>query len=119
MVAITICLLIYCNIINIYSQVYHVICVLVVIGCISLIYWPFIRYGNVTKSRVMKKVLSFWGNFKYYHEEDIIGKQLIKDAELFSYFNKTVTDDAFSGCYKDVSLSVSEHDLRIHGNLSS
>ncbi len=81
-----------------------------------LIYEPFESYRTTTKRRVMKIILSFWGNFTYFHEKDIIGEPVVKKAELFARFNNTHTDDAFSGHYKDVSLDVSEHNLRIHGN---
>lgn len=81
-----------------------------------LIYKPFMVYNGQTKSRTMNKVLSFWGKFKYYNGRDIIGEDVIKRAELFSYFNKSESDDAFWGNHKDVDINVSEHDLRIKGN---
>ncbi|MBP5216014.1 MAG: DUF3137 domain-containing protein [Alphaproteobacteria bacterium] len=80
------------------------------------LYTPFHQYRTETKSRVMRKILSFWGDFKYFHEQNIIGTSLIKDSELFTYFNREEIDDAFRGTYKNASLEVSEHNLRIHGN---
>lgn len=80
------------------------------------VYKPFVDYRTITKNRVMKIILSFWGNFTYRHEKDIIGEPVIKDSEIFSYFNKSEIDDAFTGYYNGVSLDVSEHDLRIKGD---
>lgn len=81
-----------------------------------LIYKPFGVYNGQTKSRTMNKVLSFWGKFKYYNGKDIIGEDVIKKSEIFSYFNKSESDDAFWGNHKGVDINVSEHDLRIKGN---
>ena len=81
-----------------------------------LIYEPFEAYRTTTKNRVMKIILSFWGNFTYFHEKDIIGDPVLKKSEIFTYFNKTEVDDAFWGRYNDVEIDVSEHDVMIHGN---
>ncbi len=80
------------------------------------IYAPFSIYNDHTKSRTMNKVLSFWGKFKYYNNKDIIGEDVIKKSEIFSYFNSSQSDDAFWGSHEGVDISVSEHDLRIKGN---
>ena len=85
----------------------------------GLIIYPFNHYNSITKSRAMKKILSFWGNFKYYNGRDIIGKDIIKKSELFGYFNSSGSDDAFCGNYKDVKIDVSEHNLQIKGNKGS
>ena len=81
-----------------------------------VIYQPFIDYRTITKNRVMNIILSFWGRFTYRHEKDIIGESVIKDSEIFRYFNKSQIDDAFTGWYNGVSLDVSEHNLRIKGD---
>ena len=91
-----------------------VIILLIVIG--ALIYQPFIDYREKTKDKTMKKILSFWGNFDYFLEQDIIGDNVIKKSELFTYFNRTESDDAFSGMYGDTKIKVSEHNLKIHGS---
>lgn len=80
-----------------------------------LIYAPFSEYRTTTKSRVMNKILSFWGDFRYFHEHDIIGRETIKEAELFTYFNQHEVDDAFRGSYNKSTIYVSEHKLQIHG----
>ena len=81
-----------------------------------LIYEPFEAYRTTTKNRVMKIILSFWGNFTYFHEKDIIGDPVLKKSEIFTYFNQTEVDDAFWGRYNDVEIDVSEHDVMIHGD---
>lgn len=80
------------------------------------IYQPFCDYREKTKDRTMQKILSFWGKFDYFLEHDIIGNEIVKKSELFSYYNRAEADDAFSGKYSKTKLTVSEHNLRIHGS---
>lgn len=87
-----------------------------ILAAIWMLYYPFMRYNGNTKSRTMDKILSFWGDFKSFNGIDLIGKTTIKASELFNYFNKSVSEDAFFGVYKEVGIKVSEHDLRIKGN---
>lgn len=86
------------------------------LAAVWMLYYPFMRYNGNTKSRTMNKILSFWGNFKYYHGPDLIGITDIQKSELFSYCNRSISEDAFYGGYKEVGIKVSEHDLRIKGN---
>lgn len=80
------------------------------------IYQPFCDYREKTKDRTMQKILSFWGNFNYCLEKDIIGDSLVRKSELFLYYNRAEVDDAFSGKYSKTKLTVSEHNLRIQGS---
>ena len=91
--------------------------VMVIIALIDffVLYYPFSEYKHQSKSAVMQKILSFWGSFAYKNSSSFINKNTIKNSELFSYYNKEIIDDSFSGKYKDTTVSVSEHDLRIHG----
>ena len=82
----------------------------------AFLYTPFADYREKTKRKTMEKILSFWGNFDYFFQQDIISNETVKKSELFTYYNKTEIDDAFSGKYNKTKLSVSEHNLRIHGN---
>lgn len=78
--------------------------------------FPFTCYHSNVKHKVMKKLLSFWGNFEYFNNRKIINYFNLRQSELFPYFNKEEVDDSFCGIYKDTSLAVSEHNLRIHGS---
>lgn len=82
----------------------------------AVLYTPFAGYREKTKRETMEKILSFWGKFDYSFQQDIINNETVKKSELFTYYNKTEIDDAFSGKYKKSKLSVSEHNLRIQGN---
>ena len=81
------------------------------------VYLPFIDYRLTTKRKVMNIILSFWGNFSY-RQSDLIGDPVIERSEIFRYFNRSEVDDAFSGEYNNVAMTVSEHELRIKGNKS-
>lgn len=97
------------------SQWFAILIAILLLICCGFICYPFNYYNSTTKSRAMKKILSFWGNYKYYNGKDIIGDAVVKKSELFSYFNDSSSDDAFWGYHKEVELDVSEHDLRIKG----
>lgn len=86
------------------------------LAAVWMLYYPFLRYNGNTKSRTMNKILSFWGKFRYFNGQDLIGKENVKKSELFSYFNQSKSADAFYGEHKEVAIKVSEHDLRIHGS---
>ena len=81
------------------------------------VYAPFVDYRTTTKRKVMNIILSFWGNFSYC-QKDLIGNPVIERSEIFRHFNRSEVDDAFSGEYNHVSMTVSEHELRIKGNKS-
>ena len=81
------------------------------------VYAPFIDYRLTTKRKVMNIILSFWGKFSYC-QKDLIGNPVIERSEIFRYFNRSEVDDAFSGEYNNVAMTVSEHELRIKGNKS-
>jgi len=87
-------------------------------GIIYLCYtfYPFQQYCDKTKSMVMKKLLSFWGNFNYYNSQYSLFPNDIQKSELFTCYNRSDVDDAFTGKYKNTSISVSEHKLYLHGN---
>lgn len=78
--------------------------------------YPFQTYRERTKARVMQKILSFWGQFDYCRKKQIISTETIKSSEIFMYFNREEVDDSFCGTYKGIGISVSEHNLRIHGS---
>ncbi len=82
----------------------------------AVLYTPFADYRERTKRRTMEKILSFWGKFDYFFEQNIIGDKTVKKSELFSFYNKNDVDDAFSGKYNKTKLIVSEHNLKIHGS---
>lgn len=86
------------------------------LAAVWMIYYPFMRYNGNTKSRTMNKILSFWGKFRYFNGQDLIGEENVKKSELFSYFNRSNSADAFYGEHQQVGIKVSEHDLRIHGS---
>lgn len=88
------------------------------IGLIYLCYtfYPFQQYCDKTKSMVMKKLLSFWGNFNYYNNRYTLFPNDIQKSELFTCYNRSDVDDTFAGKYKNTSISVSEHKLYLHGN---
>ena len=98
------------------TQWFSILCSILLIIAVYLISSPFINYNKKTKSKAMNKILSFWGNFRYCGQKDLIGDDVIKKSELFSYFNSSSVDDSFCGEYHGASLDVSEHDVRIHGN---
>lgn len=93
----------------------NIFCFLFILA-IVLIKMPVDNYCHKTKSTVMRKILSFWGNFAYKNSSSFVRKESIKKSELFNYYNREETDDSFCGEYKKTSICVSEHDLRIHGN---
>lgn len=102
---------------NIYtSDAFIRIAIIVVLLIFAFLYTPFADYREKTKRKTMEKILSFWGKFDYFFQQDIIGNATVKKSELFAYYNKTEIDDAFSGKYSKSKLSVSEHNLRIRGN---
>lgn len=80
-----------------------------------LIYQPFGLYNDRTKRQAMNKILSFWGKFKYSNGNSVVSGSTIKKSELFSYFTQSQSEDAFLGEYRNTSVNVSEHDLRIKG----
>lgn len=88
------------------------------IGMIYLYYtfYPFQQYCNKTKSMVMKKLLYFWGDFNYCNNKYSLFPSDIQKSELFTCYNRSDVDDAFTGKYKNTSISVSEHKLYLHGN---
>lgn len=97
------------------SQGFSILISILLLIAIGLVFYPFNYYNSITKSRAMKKILSFWGDYKYYNGRDIIGEDVIKKSELFNYFNYSSSDDAFLGYHNEVELDVSEHNLRIKG----
>ena len=99
-----------------YMQWFDMVVSVWILGSCIFLCKPFYTYASITKARVMKKILSFWGDLQYNEGGSVISDSLIKKSELFGYFNKEVIDDAFSGSYKDVKLKVSEHNLRIKGS---
>ena len=98
------------------TQWFSILCSILLLIAAYLISSPFLNYNEKTKSKAMNKILSFWGNFKYCGQKDLIGDDVIKKSELFSYFNSSFADDSFCGEYRGTSLDVSEHNVRIHGN---
>lgn len=80
-----------------------------------LIYQPFGQYNDRTKKQTMNKILSFWGKFRYSNGNSVVSGSTIKKSELFSYFTQSQSEDAFFGNYRNTSVNVSEHDLRIKG----
>lgn len=76
---------------------------------IGFCYYPILMYGLETKSLVMEKILSFWGNFRY--KKDKILPYYIEKSELFNVFDDITTDDSFSGKYKETDINVSEIEL--------
>lgn len=98
------------------SDLFIRIAVLSFIGIFAILYTPFRNYRENTKKQTMEKILSFWGNFTNFFEQDIIGNETIKKSELFTYYNKADIDDAFAGKYSKTQLKVSEHNLKIKGS---
>lgn len=88
-------------------------CFLLVLIALYILNLPFSAYIEETKMSVMEKLLSFWGYFTYSHK-NIISQQNIEKSELFTFFDREDTDDAFCGMYKGTEMSVCEHELRIH-----
>ncbi|MBQ8482554.1 MAG: DUF3137 domain-containing protein [Alphaproteobacteria bacterium] len=102
---------------EIYSSDFFVnVAVIVFLIFCGAIYQPFSEYREKTKDTTMQKILSFWGKFDYFLEHDIIGNEIVKKSELFSYYNRAEADDAFTGKYSKTKLTVSEHNLRIQGS---
>lgn len=98
------------------SELFINVAIIVLLIICGVIYQPFCEYRKQTKDLTMQKILSFWGKFDYFFEQDIIGNETVKKSELFTYYNNINADDAFSGKYDKTELKVSEHNLRIHGS---
>lgn len=114
-----ICMLCIKNIISedIYtSNAFIKVAIFAVLMIFAVLYTPFANYREKTKRKTMEKILSFWGHFDYFFQQDIIGNETVNKSELFKYYNKTEADDAFSGKYSKTKLTVSEHNLRIQGS---
>ena len=84
---------------------------------IGFCYYPILKYREETKSLVMEKILSFWGNFRY--KKNHISPEFLEKSELFGSFNDSETDDSFIGEYKNINISVSETNLLVKGNRGS
>lgn len=83
---------------------------------IFYMFYPFQAYCEKTKSMVMEKLLSFWGNFNYSNGKYSVYPSDIENSELFTCYNKADIDDTFTGKYKNTSIAVSEHNLYLHSN---
>ncbi len=92
-------------------------CALIIVVMIYFCSTPFADYCVETKSLVMDKILSFWGDFEYSNVSTIEVDEINK-SELFSSFNREDTDDSFGGTYKNTKIRVAEKDLRVKGNKS-
>lgn len=97
------------------AQWFSILSALLIIAFCMMLCAPFWQYNSVTKSKVMKKIISFWGNFSY-QSSDIIGKDAVNRSELFSYFNRSEVDDSYKGEYHGTQIKISEHSLKIRGN---
>ncbi len=85
-----------------------------VIGLFLGIYaWqPVSNYKSDTKKSVMNKILSFWGNLKYYSFPcSQLGVDVLQKSMLFDSFNTRYHDDCFEGIYNGVKIVVSEQKL--------
>lgn len=91
---------------------------ILIIIMIRYLYGPFKNYRTATKNRTMEIILSFWGNFTYDGDEDIIGENATGKSELFGKYNDKDIDDSFSGEYKGTKVKVSEQSLHARGNKS-
>ena len=82
---------------------------------IAFVVWvcskPILKFKKATKSLVMEKILSFWGDYKYYNYKELLSYDYIKKSALFQDFNKQKQDDAFKGKYHNVEINVSEVEL--------
>ena len=85
--------------------------------CISIFYIakPFSDYRCDTKDKVMRIILSFWGNFDYHWHVSAIDRKDIKKSGLFSSFDEIDADDSFCGIYHDTKIAVTEQTLRAKG----
>ena len=102
---------------NIYgSEPFMLIGTILALLTVFWISFPFLNYHDNVKSKVMVKLLEFWGKFEYFRKKKIINYFTLQQSEIFTYFNSEDVDDAFSGTYKNADLKVSEHSLRIHGS---
>lgn len=72
---------------------------------------PLSEFKKATKSLVMERILSFWGDYKYCNDGVLISQDYIKKSALFGDFNKQKQDDAFRGKYHNVEIEVSEQEI--------
>ncbi len=81
-----------------------------VAAAIYIIHSPINRFKEHIKKNVMKKLLSYFGDFSYAYQRGIYSN-LIKKTCLFGDYDDKEDDDFFSGTYKNVNIMVAEEEL--------
>lgn len=74
------------------------------------IFAPVVNFNDDTKRKVQQKIISFFGDFKYKHEQTLPVITL-KESHLFHGFHTQNGDDYFTGEYQGVGITVSEETL--------
>ena len=74
------------------------------------IFAPVVNFNDDTKRKVQQKIISFFGDFKYKHQQTLPAITL-NESHLFHGFHTQNGDDYFIGEYQGVGITVSEETL--------
>lgn len=79
---------------------------------IMLLCGPLYMYKKKVKPHIMPDFANFFGSFVYRHEGKI-NDMIIQQSGLFGKYNKSSGDDAFTGIYDGVRISIAEEKLQM------
>lgn len=93
-----------------------VLAALVAIGSLVAIFLlpPYFnsKFTHDLKMSYIRRIVAAFGDMKWFPKTNIIPDSQLNQSDLFGEFNTRASDDAFSGCYKDVEFAVCETELK-------
>ncbi len=91
------------------------LCLLGATMIIAVIGSPIVTYKLKIKDSIIEDFINYFGSFRY-SPLSCIHDDIIRNSLLFNSYNRHSSDDHFYGTYKNVTMTISEENLRYKHN---